>query len=71
MPVCEAMASMRSFIDSNSGPDRSERKNFSRNRYACIVNGSSVSTLACGFSSRLRLVLLKNWREIATWRSSI
>ena len=64
------MASMRSRIDSNVGPAVSVRTNRMRSAYPCIVSGSYRRTIAFGFSAMLRLLLLKNWKESATWRGS-
>ena len=65
IPVCEPMTSMRCAIVSKSGPDVSERTYFRPARNAWNVTGSQNSTVAYGFSSRFRFVLLKNWQEIA------
>jgi hypothetical protein len=70
MPVWEAIAWMRRAMASKSGPAVSERRKRRRRRKASNVTGSQTSTAARGLASRLRVVLLKNWRLRATWRSS-
>ena len=65
-PEYDAMASMRSAMRSNSGPDVSDRTSRSRSAQPCAVSGSITRTSACGFSAMLRRLLLKNWNDSAT-----
>ena len=65
-PQYEAIASIRSAIRSNSGPDVSERTKRNRSSHPWPVSGSGTMTSAFGFSAMLRRLLLKNWNESAT-----
>ena len=65
-PEYDAIASIRSRIDSKRGPDVSVRTNRSLSAYTCMVSGSMRRTIAQGFSATFRLLLLKNWKDNAT-----
>ena len=69
-PQYDAIASMRKYMRSNSGPDVSDRSYLRRSAQPCCVSGSITRTSACGFSAMLRRLLLKNWNDSATCSAS-
>ena len=70
IPTIDAMASICMSIASKIGPCVSEWSNSSSRSHVSNDSGWISQTVALGFSWTLRLVLLKNWCESATWSPS-